>query len=134
MIYVAQEHEYGCAVACVATILNSTYYDALELFSAKWNAVGTGFYCSDIVRAFKRAGKSYSYYYIKPHKTSLIYAEDTIVFVKRSLKYPAGHYLARKNYKWVDPWINFPSFPITSGPRISLPGIPIYALQPQNSK
>ena len=134
MVYVAQEHEYGCAVACVATILNTTYYDAFNLFSEKGNAAGVGFYCRDIIKALESAERRYLYYYIKPNKRSLIYTEDTIVFVKKSPKYQAGHYLARKNGTWVDPWINFPTFPIKAGPRKRLPGIPIYALQPQYNK
>jgi len=134
MVYVAQEHEYGCAVACVATILNTTYYDAFKLFNEKGNAMGVGFYCRDVVSVFGKVEIRYSYYYIKPNKRRLIYTEDTIVFVKKSSKYPAGHYLVRKDGVWIDPWINFPAFPVKAGPRKRLPGIPIYALQPQNNK
>ena len=134
MVYVAQEHEYGCAVACVATILNTTYYDAFNLFSEKGNAAGVGFYCRDIISAFERAERRYLYYYIKPHKRKLIYNDETIVYVKKGHKYPAGHYLVRKDGVWIDPWINFPAFPVKAGVRKRLPEVPIYALQPQHNK
>ena len=134
MVYIAQEHEYGCAVACVATILSITYHDALVLFEEKGKVVDTGFYCRDIISAFERVERSYLYYYIKPYKRKLIYTDETIVYVKKGRIYPAGHYFVRKDGVWIDPWINFPNFPIKAGARNRLPETPIYALQPQKSE
>jgi len=64
-----------------------------------------------------------------------MYEDGVIVFIKRSVRYPAGHYLARMNGQWMDPWINFPNDQnikniknATSGFRKKLPGKPIYAL------
>lgn len=106
---VTQEKPFGCAVACVAFIANTSYKNALKLFKNQTNHINKGYYCKDIVKALKNAGFNYKYCYAKPSKRKLKTEENIIVFVKRSKKYPAGHYLARKNKKWMNPWINFPS-------------------------
>ncbi|MFH1400687.1 MAG: hypothetical protein ABIH41_04145, partial [Nanoarchaeota archaeon] len=47
----------------------------------------------------------------------------TIVFIKPSDRYPAGHYLLRVASGWMDPWINLPSVaPARAGIRKRLPG------------
>ena len=74
---------------------------------------------------------AYEYRYIKPKIRKLIYRPGTIIFIARSKKYPAGHYLAMGSGKgWMDPWINFPSELKSSraGFRKKLPGRPIYAV------
>lgn len=129
MQLVAQEDSYGCGVACVANLVEIPYKEALKLFSEPQNASSKGFLCKDLVKALSQVQNSYEYFYIKRHKRKLIYTDGTIVFIKRNKRYPVGHYLARKNTSWIDPWINFPYLPIKVGTRKRLPGLPIYAIQ-----
>lgn len=61
-----------------------------------------------------------------------IYRDNVIIFLKRSIDYPFGHYLLRVNSKWMDPWINLQKNKnikdASSGYRMRLPGKPIYAV------
>ena len=52
-----------------------------------------------------RAKKLYAYKYNKKENNS--FKENTIVFIKRSKKYPSGHFLVKTRHGWMDPWINF---------------------------
>ena len=65
-----------------------------------------------------------------------MYQPNAIVYVKKSKKYPAGHYLCRLGYigyKWMDPWINFPDRDIQAGFRRRLPGKPVYVIFPKDT-
>ncbi len=124
---IRQEDKLGCAVACVAFILNIDYKKALKLFaSGERKAKDEGFYCKEIIMAFNNLGFGYQYKYTKKRLQKKIYKENTIVFIKRCKRYPKGHYLTRFNNKWMDPWINFPKANIRAGFRKRLPGTPIY--------
>lgn len=126
---IAQEHPFGRGVACVAFVLSTSYQCSLKLFNAGKNKVNTkGFLCREIVNILNNAGLNYHYKYVSSKIREKIYTSRTIVFIKRSKKYPAGHYLVRKNNKWMDPWINFPHKNIKAGFRARLPGRPIYAI------
>ncbi len=130
---IAQEDGYGCGIACAASIVGMSYENTKQLFSNAKQAKDFGFLCKDIVDAFAKKKLSYEYRYIKPKLKKAIYKPGTIVFIARSKKYPAGHYLARDKKKgWMDPWINFPSDLKDSkaGFRRRLPGRPIYAILP----
>lgn len=127
MRLIKQENKLGCGVACVASILNLSYRNALKLFP-KNRAEKHGFICKEIVQALGRGGLRYEYKYIKPRFENKIYGEDTVVFIQRSRKYPEGHYLVRKDRKWIDSWINFPNKKRRAGFRKKLPGRPIYAI------
>lgn len=128
---VVQEDPYGCGAACLASVLAVTYQEALSLFTAgKKKAKTFGFYCREIAAALKKEGLEYEYKYIKPKIKRKIYRDGTIVFVKRSKKYPAGHYLSRIDGKWMDPWINFPEENRKAGFRKRLPEKPIYGIIP----
>lgn len=128
---VAQKDVYGCSVACVAYILGLKYKNAKKLFSNSSYAKTRGFLCKDIINALKRKGLDYQYKRTKPKIKTLIYKSNNIVFIARSKKYPAGHYLCRtKDKKWMDPWINFPSDikKAKSGFRKRLPCRAIYGI------
>lgn len=128
---IVQEDSFGCGVACVANILDITYLEALELFEdGQLKASTIGFYCKDILRVFEYKNIKYEYKYIKPKLKKKIYKDKVIVFLKRSKKYPAGHYLCRINNKWLDSWINFPNENKKSGFRKRLPGKSIYLISP----
>jgi len=76
--------------------------------------------------------KSIEYKYIKGKIRKKIYQDNTIVFIKRSKKYPYGHYLSRYKSSWMDPWINSKNDrkikKIKAGFRKRLPGKAIYAI------
>ena len=60
----------------------------------------------------------------------------TIVFIEKSKKYPAGHFLVKTaQSSWMNPWINFPliKHPV-SGFEKKLPGKPIYSIFPLNER
>jgi hypothetical protein len=129
---VTQQHSAGCAVACVAYALGFSYAKALKLFDKPDNALRRGFYCSDIVKAFAKVGKSYSYCAAKAGQKKLLTTPFTIVFIARSRKYPIGHYLVRtKKGFWMNPWSNFPCIaPAKSECQKKLPGKVTYIIFP----
>lgn len=120
----------GCAVACVAKILNIPYSKALKLFNnGKVKHIYAGFYCKEIVLVLKKVGIESEWKYITKKLYKRINEQNTIVFIKRSAKYPQGHYLCRVGNKWMDPWINMPNIiPAKSGFLNKLPDKPIYAV------
>ena len=131
---VIQEDDYGCVAACVAAcvsnILGISYENALRLLGddAKVHAKTNGFSCREIVAAINLSGKNYSYKYIKKADRKSISEDGVIVFIKRSKRYRAGHYLSRNNEIWYDPWRNFPNENRLPGVRKRLPGKPIYMI------
>ena len=128
---VKQEDSYGCGVACVGFILRKDYQKALGLFrEGKQKAETTGFYCKEIVKVLENEGFKYEYRYIKSKIIGKIYKQGSIVFLRRSVKYPEGHYLCRVGKMWMDSWINFPSGEVRAGLRKRLPEKPIYVIYP----
>ncbi|OGD62322.1 hypothetical protein A2215_03765 [Candidatus Berkelbacteria bacterium RIFOXYA2_FULL_43_10] len=130
---VVQKHPFGCAIACVAHVLGIRYDNALTLFrNGSRKAKNEGFYCRDII---KTLGNSYYYFYVKDRKRKLIYREGTIVYIRKSKKHPAGHYLAKTPDGWMDPWINFPENKdirdAKAGIRKRLPGKAMYTITPK---
>lgn len=122
---ITQEHGMGCAVACVAFVLGINYQQALKLFDQDEYAWTTGYYCKDIVKAFKKASKNYKYEkFNSTSHTQLLSEPGTIVFINQCKDYPAGHYLAQNGKNlWMNPWINFPTIaPTQSGFQETLPG------------
>lgn len=121
---ISQEHPMGCAVACVASLNQMKYQEALELFEEKENAWTRGFYCSEIVKALKALGRSYSYEEYSPLKhTFVLRKAGTIAFVMPCSKYPSGHFLVRSSNGWMNPWTNFPLMkPVKAAIEKRLPG------------
>ena len=99
-------------------------------------ANSTRFWIKDFTAALDDSGKHYIARYIKPPIMRKIYKEGTIVLIRRSKRYPTGHYLIRYKDQWMDPWINLPLNTdiryAKSGFRKRLPGKPMYALLPQS--
>lgn len=126
---VAQEDPLGCGIACVAWITGKTYKQAKDLYFEDAKRAGTlGYFCRDLVSALAMAKKQYSYRYLGKKAR---FNEGSIVFIKRSKRYPAGHYLVKTAEGWMDPWINFdyrkPYLTAAlAGFRKRLPGKPIY--------
>lgn len=127
---VKQEDSFGCAVACVAFVLNVKYGKAIELFiNGKERAKDLpDFYCREIVKVLKNTGLDYQHKYVKTKIRKKIYAENSIVFIKRSKKYRYGHYLVRYRNMWMDSWINLPDRKIKAGFRKRLPGKALYVI------
>lgn len=118
---VTQRDPFGCGIACAAFVSRLSYKNAKKLFNNKKNAKIKGYYCQDIVNALKRKKLTYGYCYAKDSKKHLLKINNTIVFIKRSRKYPAGHYLVYYNGNWMNPWINYPQ-KAKSGFQKRLPG------------
>lgn len=130
---ITQKDSLGCGAACVSFIAGKNYSEIVQVLG-KDKAKDTGFYCRDLVVALSKLGFFYTYHYLKPRFKKRIYTDGVIVFIKRSKKYPDGHYLARCNGQWMDPWINLcidnNIAHAKSGFRKRLPGTPIFALFP----
>lgn len=128
---IKQEDPFGCGVACIASILGINYQTALNLFDGgKEKAKATGFYCREIVKTLGKVDLKYEYKYIKPKIRKRTYTQGAIVFLRRSKKYPKGHYLSRSENMWLDPWVNFPLEEIKKGFRKRLPEKPIFVIYP----
>ncbi len=128
-IVVTQDHTMGCGVACVASVLNISYDNALQLFKNKENAWTKGYMCIDLIYALKKGGKIYSYKQLKILNDPILKKTGTIVFTDYCEAYPAGHYLVRMENGWINPWVNFPEInPARSGIVEKLPARPIYVI------
>lgn len=128
---ITQLDPLGCGAACVSFIAQKSYSEVVATLGRDY-AKHRGFYCKDLIDILAKFGFSYAYKYVKPQLKSKIYQDGVIVFIKRSKKYPAGHYLTRYKDQWMDPWVNFCADSdianAKSGFRRRLPGKPIYAL------
>lgn len=122
--FVAQEDDFGCAVACVAFVLNISYLDALRLFPNGKNRVKIGgcFSPREIASILNSQGRQYRQRYIKSYKKRHVVREGSIILIARSRRYVTGHYLVRHNEMWMDPWINLVEYPRQGGWRKRLPG------------
>ncbi len=118
---IAQEHLMGCGIACCASLLNIKYSKALSLFN-KSNVSSKGFFCKDLVSALSEKGLTCTYSKLNNKNKNILAVPGTIVFIKKSKKYPAGHYLLKTRKGWMDPWINYPKISkLKAGFRNKLP-------------
>lgn len=128
---VTQLDDYGCGVACVSFITQKEYSNVVKVLGKK-RAQTKGFYCKDLVAALKHFKFDYTRKYLKQPLRTKLYQEGTIALIKKSKRYPAGHYLVRHNRQWMDPWINLlfdhEIAHAKSGFRKRLPGKPIYVI------
>ncbi len=131
---ITQEFDYGCGIACYAFALDISYKQAIELLGPE-QALSNRFWVKDLNKALNEAGLRYNSMHINDKLRKSIYKNGTIVLIRRSKKYIAGHYLIRHKGLWMDPWINLPSdnniLNAESGFRKRLPGSPMYALFPE---
>ena len=102
-----QEDHMGCGAACVAFTTNTTYKEAARVLGAQ-KAKTTGYHLQELVDGLESFGLTSHFRHIRPKDTTTPYRSGAIVFIKRSKRYPYGHYLARHNNQWMDPWINLP--------------------------
>ena len=134
---ITQEDSMGCGAACVAFAANITYKQAVEALGQE-KARLVGFQLKELVDALSHYGLSYRVKHFKPGMEQTIYNDNVIVFIKRSARYPSGHYLIRRKGLWADPWINWVTDKnlanARSGYRKRLPGKVQWAVFPLNSK
>ena len=121
---ISQEEPSGCGIACVASALGISYKKAKVLFAKPDNAILGGYYCRDLIKALSKKGLNYSFSKVNSKNKKLVNSKGSIVFIKRSAKYPEGHYLINTGKGWMDPWINYANMnPARAGIRKSLPGM-----------
>src|SRR3990167_8221270 len=127
---ITQRHLYGCAVACLAFVLQTPYTKALKLLKTK-QKIYKGSSCRELLSILQENSLAYNYKYLSKKKSWNIGEPLVVVYIKKSKKYPAGHFLVRYRDKWMDPWINFrfgaKEAKAKSGFRKSLPGEPNFA-------
>ena len=111
---ISQEHIMGCSVACVASLLGISYKKSLKLFNKKY-VFTRGYYLKDIVLALKKKRIIYNYSKVNDKNKKHLKIPGTIVFIKRSKKYSAGHYLLKTNKGWMNSWINYPEINSKAG-------------------
>lgn len=123
----------GCGAACVAFVAGKTYQQAVVILGQD-KARTVGFQLNELVEALGHYGLNYHFKYVKPKIKQSIYQNGAIVFIKRSARYPYGHYLIRYHGQWADPWINLVTdkslVNAKSGYRKRLPGKPQWAILP----
>lgn len=129
---IKQENSLGCAVAATAFVLQVTYQQALELFVDGKRRVReeANFYCPEITSILNNSGLNYSWKKLLEDTEEIAIPNLSIIFVERSKLLPFGHFLARYNDRWMDPWINLPDQKIKAGFRKKLPGKPSYLIYP----
>jgi hypothetical protein len=133
---ITQEFSYGCGIACYAFALNLSYKQAVEQLG-QTQANSDRFWVKDFREALNQAGLTYTSKHSKSLDRNHTFEEGTIILIRRSRRYPTGHYLIRYQGAWMDPWINLPySSDISkasSGFRQRLPGKVMFALLPVHS-
>lgn len=102
---ITQEDDMGCGAACVAFVANKTYQQAAKVLGQE-KARSVGFHLKELVDALSQFGLDYRFQHVRTHTKQSIYQEGAIVFIRRSVRYPYGHYIIRHNGLWADPWIN----------------------------
>ncbi len=119
---IVQEHPMGCAVACVASLVGRNYKKALQLFN-KNKASTKGYFCNEITKALKKRNLTYSYAKANKNTKKHLKISGTMIFIKKSRKYPDGHYLVKTENGWTNPWINYPKINLAkAGFQKKLPG------------
>lgn len=128
---ITQEDDMGCGAACVAFISGQTYHNSAKILGIT-KARTVGFHLKELVSGLEHFGITSHFKYVRLESKST--RRGLIVFIKRSPRYPYGHYLARHNDTWMDPCINLPFDKdiknAKSGYRKRLPGKAQYVIYP----
>ncbi len=131
---ITQKHSMGCGVACVASLLNLSYDDALLLFKNPSHAWTRGFMCKELIDAIAKIYPNFKYSKIKNTNDPILKMLGTIVFTESSKAYPLGHYLLKTKNGWMNPWINYPIIaPAKGGIVRELPGQASYVIFSKNN-
>ncbi len=137
--YQHQHDLNGCGIACLANLLNKEYLEIKSDFENNFYKVDKGIKVSDLVKYLNSKGLNYAVKFcntkrdVTPESVSLASKLNSITLIRKSKKYPIGHYLLKVETGWVDPWMNLPSIHnVYAGIRKELPEKPwyiIYSLQ-----
>ena len=101
----AQEDDWGCGVACVASLLGLSYKVAKQrLEKCKGCGVDVkpkGLDLEPIVTVLHRAGVE-----VVADWFAKEFPSGTIAYIEGAAPYDCGHYLLRVDEGWMDPWFN----------------------------
>lgn len=94
----------GCGIACAASLAGLSYREMRDLFTdGEIKDKTVGFYNSDFVEALEKLGIKAVGCSAEEWENKIL-KPGTIVFIKRSRMYPAGHFLLKTTLGWMDPW------------------------------
>lgn len=107
---ITQEHPMGCAIACVAYVLQCSYKEAHDLFDNQKGAWTSGYYMNEIVDALTKADHHYAYKEVSHQNDEAIFQNKSIVFCEKCADYLEGHFLCydQELNQWMNPWSNCP--------------------------
>ena len=109
MKLITQEAPMGCAIACAASLAGISYKKMKNYFNdADSRERICGFFNRDIILALSRVNLIAKAYSVR-RWNSRSFKMGAIVFIGRSKKYPAGHYLLKTKKGWMNPWLNYPN-------------------------
>ncbi len=129
---VTQEEPMGCAIACVAFVLESSYKKAKAMFSHPEYSFTKGFYCREITNVINKGGENYGFSKFKKEHKKIMNKSGTIIFTERNENYPGGHFLVKTKSGWMNPWANFPNItPAKAGYQKGLPGKEKWIIYPK---
>lgn len=129
---VVQEDGMGCGIACVASVLDISYQEVIRSIPrGKIRAKTKGFSPKDLNQFLSILGASYSRKHLKTKLDN--YPVGSITYLKHSKRFPFGHYIAKTEAGWMDPWINLPHYPRKAGIRKKLPYQGSYLIFPSAS-
>ena len=102
---VAQEDEWGCGVACMASLLGVSYQNAKKLAEdAKGLAINAepgGLELHDIAIALQKAGVK-----VIADWDPADIPDGAIVCIRGKAPYADDHYILKTPSGWMDPWYN----------------------------
>ena len=118
---VTQEDEWGCGVACVASLLGTSYRDAKELLRGEKgksvNAGVPGLELHHIALALQRRRVQV----VADWEELSNFPLGTIVCIGGKGAYAGDHYMLMTPNGWMDPWVNIGERPRRAGYRDTYP-------------
>lgn len=137
--YTHQHDINGCGIACLANLLNKDYQTVKKDFENKFYKIDRGIKVFDMANYLNDLGKNYKTKFFNTNKeftqkdfNSFSKIEGSITLIRKSNKYPVGHYLLRVKEGWVDSWFNLPSINnVYADVRKTLPEDPWYIVYPK---
>ncbi len=118
---ITQEDPMGCSIACVASLLGMSYKRAKKLFNQE-HTIKRGYYLKEITDYLNEIKLNYEYSKSTDSKRKYLKIPGSIVFIRRSKKYPHGHYLLKTRRGWMNSWVNFPESKRKAGFNKRIPG------------
>ena len=129
----------GCGIAVLANLLESDYSTIKSDFENFFYPINRGIKVFDVVKYLETKSFHYETKFINPKKLSdeeglnIAKTINSITLIRKSNKYPIGHYLLRTKEGWIDPWFNLPSIDnVHAGIREDLPNPAMYVILPKN--